>query len=118
MKLRIKNSQHEKFKKYMANKLTEETGKRYYMSDIFIAKRVCGIPKDFEITENDRYRYIFANTAFNKYNSDTLRDVEYIDGDASFYGSQIKNLNNLSHIEGWMILQNSVVEDLGALKSV
>ncbi len=114
MEFDIPTERSEEFKIYFAKKLTEATGKIYESEDIFIYKKYGSLCHP---ESSDKFKYIFADLLFDKYEKRTITDIEYVYGDVSFVGSSIESLGSLTHIKG-CFTSSYTLKDLGNLNTI
>ncbi len=110
----IKPEKQNAFKKYMAKKLSEETGETYLPKDIYVSKDFSR--NVFYMTKNNHYKCIFGHVSFKNYDSDVLSDVEFIWGNADFRDSKIKKFEKLKFVEGLISMKDSVVYSFNNLE--
>ncbi len=112
----IEPERYEEFKRYMAKKLSQETGRSYTSEDILIwdtKKKTY-----YTYKESDHYKYIFGGITFD-YAGDILSGVEFVDGNVDFVKNKIKEIRDLKYIMGsasFSSLRN--LESLGSVKYV
>lgn len=118
MKFYIKPERVEAFKRYMAKKLTEQTDKIYYPSNIGVRQvDINGVPEEIYIIDDDVYRYVFGDVDFKHYQKPTIKNVEYIYGDVNL-NNNIQSLGSLTFINGSMTIEGKTFKDFGNLKYI
>ena len=65
---------------------------------------------------SDKLDYAFSDFEIDE--NKLFKDIKAIEGDASFYNSQLTDLGNLQHIGGHAFFKSSKITDLGGLKSI
>ncbi len=107
----IKPEKYEEFKKFMAKKLSHETGRKFLPSDIFVGNSSLS-----EIIL-DKYKCIFANMS-ELSSFDNLKNLEFIWGDIMFFTRDINRLSKLKFIEGQLLFSNKKVKTFKSLEYV
>ncbi len=118
MNLKLDAGQDKEFKKFMASKLSKETGIEYREKDIFVFDENQNVYEPLEYEDGDLHKYFFCDMLFRFYRGKELDSVEFVHGFADFRFSNVEKISNLRHIQGTALFNDTVIKDLGDLESI